>query len=276
MFGGEWPYRGGRSVLRVDNGPEHGAEFVELVEEHTPEIRIVHGISNNPNSQAYAENMVGRVRTRLRGFRELYGKQWNKYLNDVAAAINQTPTEPLAYSSPADVMQAAIRRNTDDLILLERVRAAQVGNSRKRRAATAVRERPLDINTPVRLLNMQYVKQGKQRTNAMKFGPRWSRRVYRITAKQSLGNNVYRYTLDKPNSQKYLLTQLQVVPGTQAGAPQMVHDPVDYPVFRVIGKRRRGARVEYNVLFDGYPAAEWTAARNAPAALVAEYEAGLL
>ena len=151
-----------------------------------------------------------------------------------------------------------------------------MGNSRKRRAATAVRERPLRVGTPVRLLNMQYVKQGKQRTNIMKFGPRWSRRVYRVIARKNLGNNVFRYTLDKPNSQQYLLTQLQVVPETQAGAPQMVHDPVDYPVFRVIGKRRRGARVEYNVLFDGYPTAEWVAARNAPAALVAEYEAGLI
>ena len=272
MFGGGWPYVDKLTVLKADNGPEHGAEFAEIVQEHTPELRVKRGLPNNPNSQALAENAVGRVRTRLRGMRPTLGKRWSTYLDDVAAGLNQTKQEPLGYNSPADMLQATIRRSAEDMALLDAVKKQQTGRAKRARGVTRTEERPVAVGARVRLLDLAYVKRGKNRPNAMKFGPRWSK-VYTITQRRATGNNTYAYRVSKPGDDNWRsVSQIQVVTGDQALPDERVlRAAVDYPVFRIIDKRGRD---EYLTLYEGYPTAEWARGRDLPPGAVATFESG--
>ena len=150
-----------RTELKSDNGGEFGAQWKTQIEAYEPRLKVTHGLASNPNDQALAENAVGRLRTRLRGMRELYNKNFPEYLDKIVAGMNQTPQAPLDYKTPAQLLEAVIEGDADDLELIESVREHQRGKARKRRGVTKVNEYPLLIGQRVRLLDLAYVKMSK-------------------------------------------------------------------------------------------------------------------
>ena len=271
LFGGGWPTLSNtsRTQIKSDNGAEFGADWKREIEAYAP-VKVVYGTPSNPNDQALAENAVGRIRTRLRGYRELYDKNFARYLDRLVAGLNQTPQGPLGYKTPADMLEAVIEREDDDLAMLDAVRARQRGRASAARGATRVKERPLTVGQRVRLLDLAYVKAGKSRGNTFKFRNRWTRTIYNVLRVRKVGDSRYTYSISNGKPAYYTRQMLQVITrGAQEDAPAAVlAAPDSYTIFKILDRRPGG---QWLVAYTGYGQPELVPTADVPQNLRAAY-----
>ena len=257
---GSWPRN---TVLRVDNGSaDFPRSFVDAVQAHEPNIRVEHGVSNNPNSQAIAEGTVGIWRgVARRTLRNRDTSDWPALLPEMNAMLNNRKNAAIGYTAPADLLQAF--DDGDETVIDAALQTMRERASKRRGPGgtvdTALRE-GLD---KVRLVNQAYLK-AKLRGNTLKFIPRWSQRVWTVEKRRGGGAAPYEYRLNNDTGAWYPRELLQVVTEVVA-APDVANDDTDdYEVAKVLRVQGQRARV----LFRGYPTAEWVDVADVPANLL--------
>ena len=261
-YGGWFPGRA-KTTVQSDNGKsDFGSEFTRVVQALEPRIKHTHGVANNPNSQALAEGAVGILRGVLRRmFRAYDSSDWPSMLQEAGAIMNQRKNAALAYTAPADLVDAF---QDGDQAVVDRAMAALRDRAAKRRGPGGTVDTALAVSTPVRLANLAYMKSKGFRGNTLKTIPRWSQRVWTVTRRRGGGAAPYQYKLDNGKPEWYAQELLQVT-RVALKAPDVASEQKDeYEISRVLQVRGGNAQV----LYRGYPTAEWTPIGNVPANLL--------
>ena len=263
---GAWPRE---TVLLTDNGSaDFGQEFTDTVEAYEPQITVLHGVKNRPNSQGAVESSNRTVRGVLRRLLQSKGlpqDRWPEHLVEVGYIINTRPNSSIAWVSPADALTAFFGDTAEDSAVVEKVQQAirSTANSRRGPGSRST-DQPLKIGQDVRLADDAYMKTAKSlRGNVAKQGPRWSETVYQVITVNVPGKNApTQYKINDGTKKWHPHELLMKIDAVEKPPGAATDDREDYKIEKILQYNPRTRK--YLVLYTGYWSPEWQGANMVP------------